>query len=156
MASASTPTSAAAPLMPSTVAQLTWLGVDPASIQALQPYIVMLPVTPTALNVNTASAQVLAAVTNVDLATAEHLVQLRQRTPFKTVQDFLSNTPGASALSSTALAALTSQLDIHSNYFVVHGRLRLADHVLLERSLLYRPASGQPTVLDRERVAAVE
>ena len=42
---------AAAALLPRTIAQLTWLGVDPASVHALEPYVVLLDgITP--LNVN--------------------------------------------------------------------------------------------------------
>jgi general secretion pathway protein K len=154
LAGASVATSAAAPLTPGTVDQLTWLGVDDASVQALKPYVVLLPTT-TPVNVNTASSAVLAAVANLEGGTADHIVTLRQRTPFKTVQEFLAQTPNAT-LASTALTGLINRLDVHSNYFEVHGRLRLADHVLLERSLLYRVAGGQPTVLERERVASIE
>lgn len=146
-------TSAAAPLKPNSVAQLTWLGVDDASVQALQPYVMLLwtagtPV-PTPVNVNTASAEVLtAAIKGMDPATAEHLVQLRQRTPFKTLGDFTSQIP--------ALAPVTAKLDVRSSYFEVRGRLRLVDRVLIERSLLYRQPTGQSVVLQRERVASLE
>ena len=54
-------TSAAAGLRPEKVAQLTWLGIDAASIDALQPYVVILPDV-TVINVNTASKEVIAAV----------------------------------------------------------------------------------------------
>ncbi|HEY4068589.1 MAG TPA: type II secretion system minor pseudopilin GspK [Burkholderiaceae bacterium] len=154
MVSASTTTSAAAPLMPSNVAQLTWFGIDPASVQALTPYIILIQqlgaIVATPVNVNTASAQVLTAVANLDPATAAHLVQVRQSKPFVSVADFLSQA------ALTATPPPVTALDIHSNYFMVHGRLRLADHVLLETSLLTRGQRGQFVVLTRERVASIE
>lgn len=151
---------ASAPLMPSTVAQLTWLGIDQASVQALAPYVIVIQqngaLIQTKLNVNTAAAEVLAAVTDMNPGTASHLVQVRQSKPFSSVNDFLTQA-GLSSGSTAALAALTNQLDIHSNYFEVHGRLRLADHVLVETALMTRGANnGQFITLNRERVSTVE
>ena len=137
-----------APLQPKTVAQLTWLGVNAASVQALQPYVVLLPVA-TPVNVNTASREVLAAaIKGLDLATAERLVQVRQRTPFKDMPAFTAQV--------AALAPLTAKLGVRSSYFEVRGRLRLVDRVLVERSLVQRLPSGQVNVLQRERVASLE
>jgi general secretion pathway protein K len=146
-------TGATVPLKPNTVAQLSWLGVDDASVQALQPYVMLLWVAgtpvPTPVNVNTASAEVLTAVIKgMDPATAEHLVQQRQRTPYKTLADFTNLIP--------ALAPVTAKLDVKSSYFEVRGRLRLVDRVLIERSLLQRQPTGQSIVLQRERVASLE
>lgn len=139
---------ASAPLQPRTVAQLTWLGVDAASVQALQPHVVLLPVV-TALNVNTASREVMAAVIKeLDLATAERLVQTRQRAPFKDAASF--------AAQIATAAPLTAKLDVRSSHFVVHARLRLGDRVLVEQSLVQRLAGGQVNVLQRERIASLE
>ena len=140
-------TSSGVPLKPVNVAQLTWLGVDETTVQALSAYVVLLPVA-TSVNVNTASKEVLAAAVNLDPGTAEHLLQLRQRAPFKTLAEFTNQIPGA--------AAVTTKLDVRSNYFEVRGRLRLADRVLVERSLLQRLPNGQSNVLQRERVASLE
>ena len=141
-------TGAAGPLRPLKVTQLTWLGIDAASVAALEPYVVVLPLT-TPINVNTAPKEVIAAVVNVDQATAERLVQMRQRTPFKDLKSFTdqlaSNTPS------------TGAYDVQSSYFEVRGRLRLGDRVLVERSLLRRlPTNGQSEVLWRERVSSLE
>ena len=45
-----------------------------------------------------------------------------------------------------------------SNFFEVTGRLRLADRVLTERSLVQRipPPTRQINVLQRERIASLE
>ena len=138
----------AAPLRPQSVAQLRWLGVDAAAVQALQPYVVLLPV-PTPVNVNTASKEVLAAaIKGMDPASAERLVQMRQRAPFKDLKSFTDQI--------AAFAPITANLDVKSSFFEVRGRLRLVDRVLVERSLVQRLPSGQVNVLQRERVASLE
>jgi len=139
--------SAAAPLQPATVAQLGWLGVDERSLQALRPYVVLLPFG-TPVNVNTASKEVLAAVTGLDLATAESLVQQRQRTPFASLSAFKSKATGAQA---------DARIDVRSKFFDVRGRLRMADRVLVERSLveLVSP-TNVIKVLHRERESSLD
>ena len=146
---ATTANSAAAPLMPATVAQLIWLGIDPASVKALQPYVVLLPAV-TAVNVNTASKEVLmAAIKGLDPSTAERLIKTRQLTPFNDTGDSLK-----AALPQSAIPATTVSVD--SNYFEVTGRLRLTDRVLTERSLVQRTRPQQIKVLQRERVASLD
>jgi len=140
-------TSAAAGLRPEKVAQLTWLGIDMASIDALQPYVVILPDV-TVINVNTASKEVIAAVTGVDVATAEHLTQVRQRTPFKDAASFVAQLPAA--------PPATAKFDVRSFYFIVRGRLRLEDRVLVEQSLVQKQPNGDSKVLLRERVSSLE
>ena len=87
------------PLMPQSAAQLGWLGVDAESLRALDPYIVLIPDTlrlrPRAyVNVNTAPREVLVAVVDkLDLATAERIVQSRQRAPLKGVADLTRARP---------------------------------------------------------------
>lgn len=142
------PSTGAAPLLPRTVAQLSWLGLDPASVQALQPYVVLLPVS-TPINVNTASKEVLAAaIKGMDPASAERLVQIRQRTPFKDLPGFTAQV--------AAFAPLTAKLDVRSSFFEVRGRLRLVDRVLVERSMVQRLPNGQINVLQRERIAGLD
>ena len=141
---------AAAPLLPRSIEQLTWLGVDAGSIQALRPYIVLLPEV-TALNVNTASREVLAAVVDrLDVSSAERLVQVRQRTPFKNLEEFRKQ-------AGLAADTLPTHIDVKSSYFEVRARLRLIDRVLIERSLVQRSPNGPTSkVLQRERIAHLE
>ena len=137
-----------APLLPQSVAQLSWLGVDAASLDKLAPYIVVLPVV-TTVNVNTASSEVLVAVIKGnDHATAERLLQVRQRTPFKSLAEFEAQVP--------ALLPQTARLSVNSRFFEVRGRLRLSDRVLEESSLVQRVSGRQVDVLRRERVASRE
>ena len=73
-----------APLMPQSPSQLAWLGLDAATVQRLRPYVELLP-KPTPLNINTASAEVLAGVIpGLDLASAKRLAARR---PYKTLAD---------------------------------------------------------------------
>ena len=137
-----------APLLPQSVAQLAWFGLDDASVKALEPYVVLLP-EPTQVNVNTASREVLvAAIKGLDLATAERLLQLRQRAPFSSIEKLKEQLPGLD-LTGAALA-------FKSSYFEVRGRIRLGERVLVERSLVHRLPNGQVDVLRRERIASLE
>ena len=135
------------PLLPQTVDQLSWLGIDAASIKGLASHVVLLPGM-AAVNVNTASREVLvAAVKGLDLATAERLLQVRQRAPFRDLQKFAEQVPTLSLPPGT--------VDVRSSFFEVRAQLRLADRVLVERSLVQRDA-GQIKVLRRERVASLD
>ena len=96
------------------------------------------------MNVNTASREVLAAVIN---GSAEHLVQVRQRAPFPSVQEFNKLVPSG--------GPPTIKLDVRSDYFEVRARLRLEDRVLVERSLMHRQGA-QFGVVVRERIASLD
>ena len=134
------------PLMPRSAAQLAWLGIEPAAVELLAPYVVILP-SATFVNVNTAPREVLyAAVEGLDLATAERIVQSRQRVPIKSASDL-------KALAPTVTETSAARTAFSSDYFEVRGRLRLGDLVLEQRSLVQR-RGVQVEVLQRERVSA--
>ena len=139
-------TEAAAPLIPHTTAQLAWLGIPPDAIRTLAPYVVMLD-TPTKLNANTASREVLAAALDIDLSRAERLVQLRQRTPFNSL------TPIQEVLQTQDLSK--ANVGWQSSFFEVRGRLRLETHVLEQISLVQR-VGKEVKVLRRERVSSLD
>lgn len=148
-AASSAATTNDAPLMPPSVDQLEWLGLNSASLAPLRPYVTLLPV-PTPINLNTASKEVIAAVIpGLNLAIADRLVQARQRQPFKDVSAAQSLLPN----QQTALG--TQRVDVRTSYFEVRGRLRLEDRVVEERSLVQRHGINI-VVLRRERVASVE
>jgi general secretion pathway protein K len=133
------------PLRPQTVADLAWLGLDKATLARLEPFVVLLPVA-TPVNANTASREVLVAVIdNLDLGTAERLVQTRQRKPFESLEAVKSLLPGTTAPDAT-------RVGVASNWFEVSGRLRLEERVLEERSLLLRE-NNTVTVRRRERLS---
>ncbi len=140
--------SGTAPLRPRSLAQLTWLGIDAATIASLEPYVTLLPIR-TPVNANTAPREVLAAVIKgLDLATAERLVQLRQRDPFKTLGAVEAQIPGLGQLNG-------QQVSVVSSFFEVRGRLRLDDRVLEQRSLVERQGLDM-LVRQREQVSTVE
>ncbi len=132
-------------LAPQRVDELAWLGLLPRNIQLLKPYVTLLPTT-TPVNLNTASAEVINAIfPNLDLSGAQRLVQQRQNKPF-TMQGDVAAVVGELALQSSDAALYAFVTD----YFEVHGRLRLDQTVLEERSLLKRTGSDVAT-LWRER-----
>jgi general secretion pathway protein K len=136
-------TAADAPLMPFSPAQLGWLGLDAKTVAALAPYVTILP-RPTPVNLNTASREVLAAVIGVDLASADRLVQHRQRTPFRGLNEAAPLLPGG-APSDTLVT-------VSSDFFEVVGQLRIDQRAVEERSLVERRGL-QVVSLARERTA---
>ena len=75
------------PVKPVSEDDLAWLGVDPASLEKLRPFITLLPIS-TPVNLNTAPKEVIAAVVKgSDLSTAERIVRTRERNPLKKVDD---------------------------------------------------------------------
>ena len=137
---------AAAPLLPRSVSQLGWLGVDAETVRLLTPYVVLLP-RATPVNVNTASREVLvAAIKGLDLASAERLIQVRQRAHFKALGDVEHELPALAPLD-------TARLSISSSFFQVRGRLRLGDRVLDQTNLVERRGL-EVVILQRERVSS--
>jgi general secretion pathway protein K len=135
---------AGVPLVPRTVAQLQWLGIDPAVLERLQNFVVLLPVR-TTVNINTADAEVIAAVsTGLDPGAAQALVQTRQRGAYKSVELARKQAPLLDP----------KHVGVTSNYFEVRGKLRLDERALEERSIVERRGLDIVTIL-RERVASV-
>ncbi len=133
-----------AALMPQSVAQLSWLGFDADTLRRLAPLVVLLPAR-TPVNLNTANAEVIAAtIAGAQRGDAERLVQVRQRTPFRSLAEAQTKLPEGIALSP-------SQVSTTTRYFDVQGRLRLGDRVLQEHSLLERRGATVLAVR-RERV----
>jgi general secretion pathway protein K len=131
-----------APLLPQRLDQLTWLGLSDASLQRLKPYVVLLP--PEAkVNVNTASAEVLAASSpGLDLATAQRIVSRRDSAHFKTLSDLTASFPDTGINDNDH--------SVNSRFFEVRGRLRLEQRVVEEHSLVQRDGIDVKTVW-RER-----
>ncbi|MES2186085.1 MAG: type II secretion system minor pseudopilin GspK [Pseudomonadota bacterium] len=134
-----------AALQPQRLEQLAWFGVDPQVLQALQPYVTVLPER-SAVNLNTASAPVLvAAVQGLDMASAQRAVAARTAAPFRSFDD-ARRVMGAAAVLDSGLHSVWTQ------FFEVRGRLRLENAVVEERSLVKRQGIDVVT-LWRERGA---
>ncbi len=123
-------------LLPARVDQLQWLGVPDATVQALLPYVTLLPGR-TTVNVNTASAMVLASVLpGLDLGQAQYMVAQRGLAHYPAVADALK----AAKLSADQVDM--AQLSVSSRYFTVRGRLRIADTTVQELSLVDRQGTS--------------
>lgn len=107
----------ARPLTPQSVQDLAWLGVSPATIQALEPY-VALNNSSWAVNLNTASAQVIwALVPGMDWSQAQALVAARTSKHFRTVQQAQEVVP--QAVFPSGVFAVNSQ------FFSATGQVRM-------------------------------
>ncbi|HEY5632925.1 MAG TPA: type II secretion system minor pseudopilin GspK [Burkholderiaceae bacterium] len=96
---------------------MTVRGFDAGVIEALAPFAVVLP-RPTLVNVNTAPAEVIAAVVpEADLATARRFVARRERTFYRDLTGAAADFDGEVTLSS-------SLLSVGSSYFIVRGMIR--------------------------------
>ena len=143
-----TPSTNNAPLPPQQLADLAWLGLDAASIERLGAVANLLPVR-TALNLNTASREVLAAVvTGLGLGGADRLVQHRLRAPF-------NDLAAASTLLGASVTLTPGEVDVRSSYFEVRGRLRLDQRLLSEQSLVSRSSAGEVVAVQRLRQAGL-
>jgi general secretion pathway protein K len=120
------------PLMPQQTSQLVWLGLSPATLFALENFITLLP-EPTAVNLNTAPAEVLmASVPGLNLAAARQLVQLRERGHWATLD------AARLALGPAGAALQESHHSVQSRYFEVLGRMRIDNVVQQDRALVKR------------------
>ncbi len=133
-----------APLAPQQLADLAWLGLDAETIKRLAAVVVLLPVR-TAVNLNTAPREVLAAViTGIDLGGADRLLQARQRQPFRSVEE-------ANDVLGKAITLQAGTVDVKSAFFEVRGRLRLDHRVLNEQTLVERKPGLEVVAIQRQR-----
>ena len=118
------------PLVPMEFDQLSWLGVRPATLERLRPFVTLLPKA-TPVNLNTAPAEVIyAVVTKLDWAGAQRLVQLRNQKHFESLADVTARANGANLALNDAQHAITTR------YFQVEGQLRSGSATTRETSLL--------------------
>lgn len=133
-------------LSPERMSDLVWWGLDPREIQQLRSWITLLPA-PTPLNVNTASAEVLAvAIDGIDGSIAQRIVQTRNGGPFRSAEQVVALLPPLEGGNRS------TGLSVQSNFFELTGRLRLGARVFEERILVER-RQLDVVVLHRERPA---
>ena len=138
----------ARPIAPARLADLAWLGIEPQTLARLEPWVTLLPVR-TPVNVNTASREaIVAAISKLDLGTAERLVQQRQRQPFESLKAVQEHLPPNTTLDA-------SRISVTSRWFEISGRLRLEERALEERSLVER-READVVVRRRERINLTE
>ena len=136
-------------LLPQRFEQLAWLGLDADTLALLEPHISVLP-SRTPVNLNTASALVLAASTpGLDLAGAEKLVAARARKHFTSLAEAKQLVP------DSAVSFFEGQHSVSTRFFEVRGKLRLDQLTVSERSLVQRDGRNVRT-LWRAREALIE
>ena len=120
------------PLRPLRYEQLTWLGLSQRTLDQLAPHATWLPV-PTPLNLNTASALALyASLPSLDLAQAQTLVAQRERRYLTRIEDLGELVPGLGQQRNN------QRYSVKSDYFRVHGLLRLDGTTLEQDALVVR------------------
>lgn len=110
-------------------------------LMSLMPLITALP-TPAAVNVNTASEKVLAAIGLTD-PQLQAIVQERAAVPIKKVAQL-------TALGVSLTADQKVLLGVSSNYFRLSGQVRLGKSRLFLNSVLFRSAQGKVRVIMRQ------
>jgi general secretion pathway protein K len=114
------------------VDDLLQVGMEPEAIERLRGFVTVLP-EPTALNLNTAAPEMLAArITGLELVDARRLVASRDRTPFKDLADAMQRVrQGSPGASETGLAVATRYFSVEG--VVSYGPARLAARALVKR-----------------------
>jgi general secretion pathway protein K len=122
-------------------------GFDANAVRLLEPYVTALPQR-TSINVNTAPPVVLLAL-NKDLTQSDvdAMIAGRGEKGYPTVQAFM----GQGALAGRKL---DEQVDVKSNYFLVHTDVIVGQGEAHLQSLLVRDKGKIPRVISRTRVPA--
>ncbi|WP_306391271.1 type II secretion system minor pseudopilin GspK [Telluria beijingensis] len=108
-------------------------GVKPEAVEALRQFVIVLPAEGTKVNVNTAPAEVLAAVLpGCSLSQATTLVEQRKRIPWNDIGQFTSE------LQCQGDSQVQPKIDITSTFFLVQSRIRLDRAALDAESLVQK------------------
>ncbi|WP_236067054.1 type II secretion system minor pseudopilin GspK [Paraburkholderia haematera] len=138
---------AVAPLQMTSVDSLLDIpGYTPDMIARLRPFVTVLP-TVSAVNMNTASAEVVAAIVpGMSLSAAQAFVARRQTVFFHNVSDVQLALRGA-GLQQVQIDQ--NDMDVNSNYFLIHGRVQHERAVVDRTTLVYRDALTHTTRIVR-------
>jgi general secretion pathway protein K len=121
-------------------------GYTPEMVARLRPFVTVLP-TVTAVNMNTASAEVIAAVVpGMNLSAAQGFVASRKTVFFHNVGDVQLALRGAGVQS---VSIDPSELDVNSSYFLIHGRVQHERAEVDRTTLVYRDALTHTTRIVR-------
>ncbi|CAD6543981.1 hypothetical protein LMG28727_04207 [Paraburkholderia kirstenboschensis] len=138
---------ARAPLQMTSVDSLLDIpGYTPEMVARLRPFVTVLP-TVSAVNMNTASAEVIAAVVpGMSLSSAQAFVARRQTVFFHNAGDVQLALRGAGAQQ---VSVDPNQLDVNTNYFLIHGRVQHERAEVDRTTLVYRDALTHTTRIVR-------
>jgi general secretion pathway protein K len=124
-------------------------GFDMASYQRLEAHVTALP-QPTAINVNTASAEVLQSLSDpLSPALVEALIDGREQDGYPDTATFLATLRNAEG--NEAGEGLQGSVSVGSNFFLFSGEARFGRGRAELNSLLQRDAGGRVTTLRRSR-----
>ncbi len=138
------------PLLPHAVPELRWLGLTEATLQALEPYVTLLPER-SVVNLNTAPPEVLlASVAGLDMAQAQRMAQARATRHFETLMD------AGRLLGDPGIHFDANEHGVASRFFSVTGQLRLGLAVVQERSILQRDGLLVKTLSRHREVVSPE
>lgn len=113
-------------------------GLDPQAAAKLIPYVTVLLDSSAAVNVNTATAEVIAARVGMTLSAARALVAERDRIGyFINVDNFRNRLPKQGADLDTSRISTTTR------FFVIHGQVRLDRATTRMEALVQRPGGNQ-------------
>ncbi len=140
---------AQAPVLPQQFDDLIWLGVDAGTLERLRPYVIVLPRGNTAINLNTAAKEVIAAaIPKMDLGAAGRLVTARQRKPFHDISE-------AQAVVGQGFDLSGAGIGLKSDFYEVVGALRYEDFVIEQRHLVERD-NNQVHVRSQSRFSGMD
>ena len=123
-------------------------GFTPEAVERLRPFVTVLPTT-SAINMNTASAEVISAVIpGMNLSSAQAFVARRETVFFRNVADVQLALQGA----GVQLAVYDpNELDVNTSYFFVHGRVQHERAEVDRTTLVYRDSMTHTTRIVRVR-----
>ena len=114
-------------------------GFDAKTFVRLAPYVTVLPVASTLINVNTASPVLLSAlVPGLDVASAQRIADERRGSPFRDLPAFASRLPRGVPLPPSVAS-------VRSDYFLVALDTSIGRHERRSEALLQRSADGKST-----------
>lgn len=118
-------------------------GLDPAIVRALEPFCIVLP-RPTHVNINTASAEVMAAlVPTLSLASAQRFVARRERTFYRTLEQAAQDFDDRPTLNATVFS-------VGSAFFLASGVIRF-ERVESQSETLLQRANDRIDVIWQQR-----
>jgi len=124
--------------------ELLQVGLEPAQLQRLRGFVTILP-EPTPLNVNTASAEVLAArISSLELVDARRIVAARDRAHYKDLGDAMQR------LREVNPRVTENGLAVATRYFSVEGTVSYGPARLAARALVRRDPGRLEVLWTRE------
>ena len=122
-------------------------GISPEMVRSLKDFVVVLPV-PTPVNLNTASAEVLAACfDSMSQSDAASLIASRAVAYFRDAVDFSTRLPGSKAISATSNA---EPVAFSTSFFLVNGKVRMGRATSNTMSLIKRETNHSKVLWTRE------